>query len=235
MKTSGHSSLEKYTSHFIWKGSKGLRRVLLCERWVGDWTELQHIDPDSYGHNSVSFPFSWAAQPGAWGPCLCWDMVLIPASSLQPIWTFCRRDYIIIWRPPTSCERYNSHSIQPLDSQGYLLISLTGCTCYLHRCISSSICNTCTIKFQKFWCQENFLCNFYFSFVVECFLTLKSVEMFEKNGSWWERERDWEELVDVIKSCIPSQWASAVSPWQHIVEHCHEAKFDLVEYQLHFA
>ena len=53
-----HSSLEKYTSHFIWKG------------WVwevvGDGTELQHIDPHSIGHNCISFPFSWAAQPGAW-------------------------------------------------------------------------------------------------------------------------------------------------------------------------
>ena len=33
------------------------------------------------------------------------------------------------------------YSIQPVDSQGYLsadpLISPTGCTCYLHRCISS--------------------------------------------------------------------------------------------------
>ena len=37
---------------------------------AGDWTELQHIDPHSYGHNSVSFPFSWAAQPGARGPSL---------------------------------------------------------------------------------------------------------------------------------------------------------------------
>ena len=70
IKTSGHRSLEKYTSHFIWKGSKELLKVLLCERWVGDWTELQHIDPHSYGHNSVSFPFSWAAQPGAWGSSL---------------------------------------------------------------------------------------------------------------------------------------------------------------------
>ena len=32
---------------------------------VGDRTELQHIDPHSIGHNRVSFPFSWAAQPGA--------------------------------------------------------------------------------------------------------------------------------------------------------------------------
>ena len=37
---------------------------------VGDQTELQHIDPHSIGHNHVSFPFCWAAQPGAWGPTL---------------------------------------------------------------------------------------------------------------------------------------------------------------------
>ena len=72
MKTSDAVLLEKHTSHFIWKGSKGLLKVLLCERWVEGWTELQHIDPPphSYGHNSVSFPFSWAAQPEAWGPSL---------------------------------------------------------------------------------------------------------------------------------------------------------------------
>ena len=35
---------------------------------VGDQTELQHIDPHSIGHNHVSFPFSWAAQLGTWGP-----------------------------------------------------------------------------------------------------------------------------------------------------------------------
>ena len=89
----------------------------------------------------------WLSQPffsillgcstGVSGPRLSWDMVLIPASSLQLIWTSCRQGYIIIWRPPTSCERHNLHSIQPFDSQGCLLISSTGCTCYLHWCISS--------------------------------------------------------------------------------------------------
>ena len=49
-----HSSLEKYTSHFIWKGSKGLQKVLLWEG-VGDRTELQHIDPHSYGHQRCVF------------------------------------------------------------------------------------------------------------------------------------------------------------------------------------
>ena len=40
--------------------------------WEGveDRTELQHIDPHSIGHNRVSFSFSWAAQPGAWGSSL---------------------------------------------------------------------------------------------------------------------------------------------------------------------
>ena len=65
IKTSRHSSLEKYTSHFIWRGSKGWLKVLLWEGWVGDRTKLQYIDPHSYGHNSVSLPFSWAAQPVA--------------------------------------------------------------------------------------------------------------------------------------------------------------------------
>ena len=63
-----------------------------------------------------SFPFSWAAQPGTWGHSLCWDRVLIPASSLQLIWTSCRRGYIIIWRSPTSCGRRQSRlSSDPLD------------------------------------------------------------------------------------------------------------------------
>ena len=39
----------------------------------------------SSGHSSISFPFSWAAQPGFWGPSFCWDIVLIQASSLQLI------------------------------------------------------------------------------------------------------------------------------------------------------
>ena len=42
---------------------------------------------------------------GPWGPSLCWDMVLIPASSLQLIWTSCRRGYIIILRALNSNRR----------------------------------------------------------------------------------------------------------------------------------
>ena len=119
-------------------------------RTATDWP------PPSYGHNSVSFLFSWAAQLGAWGPSLCWDMLLIPSSSLQLIWG---PELQLLnwgaWGPPLpgagslyriltptplnflSLGLYNnltptllpasvtiSHSNQPLDSQGYILIFL---------------------------------------------------------------------------------------------------------------
>ena len=158
-----HNSLEKYTSHFIWKGSKGLLEVLLWEG-VGERTELQHIDPHSISHNSVSFPFSWAAQPGLWGP-LCLVLVFSTTSYLQLVWsptataqseawgptllgagflycilsptdwTPCAQSYIIVRRPPSSCGRHKSHSFNPSTVKVIFWYSSTGCTCYLHRCI----------------------------------------------------------------------------------------------------
>ena len=54
-----------------------LRKIYLSLFWkgcvwegVGNRTELRHIDPHSIGPNRVYFPFSWAAQPGTWGPSL---------------------------------------------------------------------------------------------------------------------------------------------------------------------
>ena len=115
--------LSLYWKGCVWEGVRGQTK-----------TATYWPLPNSSG---LSFPFSWADNPGAWGPSFCSDMVLIPAIFLQLIWTSCRRGYIIIWHPPTACERHNSHSIQPFDSQDLPLISSTGCTCYLHRCISS--------------------------------------------------------------------------------------------------
>ena len=138
IKASGKQFFRKIYLSLYLKGFERVTKSIICERWVRDWKELQHIDPPiSSGYSSISFPFSWAAHPGAWGPSLCRDMVLVPASSLKLLWNSCRQGYIIIWRTPTSCERQNSHSIQPFDSQVCLLISLTGWTCFLCRCISS--------------------------------------------------------------------------------------------------
>ena len=152
MKTIRLRSLEKYTSHFIWK----------CCVWegVGDRTELQHIDPHSYGHNSVSFPFSWAAQTRALGPSLSgtWSSfqhllsnwsenlnsncnfpnrgpedplcLVLGTGSLYRISTPTDLNFLSpgLYNNLTStlllASVTISHSIQPLDSQGHILIFL---------------------------------------------------------------------------------------------------------------
>ena len=100
---------------------------------VGDGTELQHIDPHSYGHNSVSFLF-YAAQPRAWGPASLGAGFLYRNFSPTD-WTSCAPSYVIVW-PLPSCGRQKSHSFDPSMVKVIFWYSSTGCTCYLHRCIS---------------------------------------------------------------------------------------------------
>ena len=103
--------LEKYTSHFIWK-------VCVWEG-VGARTELQHIDPHSIGQNHVSFPFSWAAQPGAWGPTLLGAGFLY--RILSPTGLVSKTNWLPVFTelfnsptPPSSCGRHNStHATHP--------------------------------------------------------------------------------------------------------------------------
>ena len=59
IKTSGHSSLEKYTTHFI--------EMVVCERWVEDWTELQHIDPEVFWLQQHFFPVLLGCSTGGLG------------------------------------------------------------------------------------------------------------------------------------------------------------------------
>ena len=116
---------------------------------VRDRTELQHTDPHSIGHNRVSFPFSWAAQPGAQP---LWVLVFPTASYLQLVWS---PNWLIggLRAPSAGCwlslphlvsnwlnflctELYNSSTstfflwasqialIQPMQGQGYTLLFL---------------------------------------------------------------------------------------------------------------
>ena len=115
---------------------------------VGDWTELQYIDPHSSGHNSVSFPFSWAAQLGAWEPSLSGT-----CSSFQHLLSNCNCSIggmrghsagcwlslphlVSNWLNFLCTELYNYLTstfflwasqialIQPVHGQGYILIFL---------------------------------------------------------------------------------------------------------------
>ena len=73
---------------------------------------------------------------GSGGPASLWHL-LSNWSELKPILTSCRRGYIIIRHPPTSCKCHNfALNSTPRQSRS-LLISSTRCTCYLHWCISS--------------------------------------------------------------------------------------------------
>ena len=72
---------------------------------VGDRTELQHIDPHSIGHNRVSFPFSWAAQLGAWRPTLQGAgflyRILSPAGLISKLTDFLSLPSYTIVQSPT--------------------------------------------------------------------------------------------------------------------------------------
>ena len=90
---------------------------------VGDRTELQHIDPHSIGHNRVSFPFCWAAQPGAWGATLLGTGFLY--RILSPMGMVSKRtdflfslSYIIVQRP-LLLVGVTIALIQPIHGQGY--------------------------------------------------------------------------------------------------------------------
>ena len=138
---------------------KGLERVtkgIICERWVGDWTELQHTDPPPTLLATAGF---LSRSPG----------LLNQGLGAQPLLGYGSHSSIF---SPTDLNflspgLYNNltstyflrasdlYSIQPVDSQDYTpdpLISSTGCTRYLHRCISHltawpgrrSICNICS-------------------------------------------------------------------------------------------
>ena len=121
----------------------------MCDRKLKTEQRLQHIDPHSSGYHSLSFPFSWAAQPGISGPSLCWEMF-----SFQHLLSNCNCSigglritsaghwfslphlisngptscinpgYIIVRHPPSSCERHKSHLIQSVHGKGHILIFL---------------------------------------------------------------------------------------------------------------
>ena len=75
------------------------------------------------------------AQSGTWGP------TLLGAGFLYRIlcptyWTSCPLSYIIVHHPPSSCGRHKSHTFNPSTVKVIFWYSSTGCTCYLHRCLS---------------------------------------------------------------------------------------------------
>ena len=107
---------------------------------VGDRTELQHIDPHSIGHNCVSFPFSWAAQPEAWGPslsgtCSSIQYLLTNLSDPQLIWSLTPTAQSWPWGPTLLGAGILYHTLSPtglvskltdfLSSLSYIIVQRT--------------------------------------------------------------------------------------------------------------
>ena len=135
---------------------------------VGDQTELQHIDPHSCGHNSVSFPFTWAAQPGARGPGGAASLGHGPHSSIFFPTATAQSG---AWGPPLLGAGSLYSKLSPTDSN-FLYTELyycftstqfnlstvkvipltpsTGRTCYLHWCISF-FDSSAGINMQHYW------------------------------------------------------------------------------------
>ena len=125
--TSIHT-LEKYTFHTLFEMvAKGL-----CVR-----SECNILTSSSFVFSSISFSFCWAAQSRvlrAHSPLLGASSlysILPPTNWLQLTEPVCRTGLYNCLTPTCFLWASHLHPIQPVYSQGYTLISSTGCTCSL--------------------------------------------------------------------------------------------------------
>ena len=92
-----------YLSHFI---QNSCERVM-CERWVGDWTDCNILTPNSSVFSSTSFSFCWAAQPGVLRAHPSAGSWFSPQHLISNKFELSvAPGYIIVWRPPASCGRH---------------------------------------------------------------------------------------------------------------------------------
>ena len=138
-----------YLSLFI---RKGCERVM-CERWVGDWTNCNILTPSSFVFRSTSFSICCAAQSGilkAHSPLLgagSLYSILCPTNWLQLPRSFCHTGLYHCLASTCFLWASHLHPFQPIHSQGYFLMSSTGCT-------SSSIGGWVEGQYVTFVCTQ---------------------------------------------------------------------------------
>ena len=132
-----------HLSHFIRNGYERVTVGLLCGRWVGDWTKIGIYWPPALPAVAALLSRSAGllnrgpggpASAGTWFSFL--ELQQLTSNSVCKLWLPVAPGLYHCLTPTCFLWRHNSHSIQLVDSQGYPLISSTGCTCYLLRCIS---------------------------------------------------------------------------------------------------
>ena len=100
----------------------------MCKRELETEQRLQHIDPNSSGYHSLSFSFSLAAQSGG-----SHSSIFSPTNLnfLSPgLYNNLTSTYFLLVSQFRT--QFNPSTVKVAPA---LLISSTGCTCYLHRCI----------------------------------------------------------------------------------------------------
>ena len=128
--TNEHASFEKYTSHTLFEMvAKGLWKGYVREVSWRLKKDCNILTPSSSVFSSTSFSFCWAAQPGAlvfttsnWNNWLQTNRISCRTGLYHCLTSTC-----FLWAS-------HLHLIQPVHSQGYTLISSTGCTCSLIDC-----------------------------------------------------------------------------------------------------
>ena len=138
IKTSEDFFKKKYTSHFIWK-------VCVWEG-VGDQTELQYIDPHSYGHQRCVFLVLQGCSTGG-----LWAHSAECGLSLLHLVTNCPG--LQTHRLPAFTELYNSsiaHSVSPHNwPLGCVTSAVLGMACLI---VIEWKELSCSSQVTLFWC-----------------------------------------------------------------------------------
>ena len=160
-------SLEKYTSHFIWKA--------VCERELEIKQNCNILTPTLMANSVVSFSFSRVAQPEARGPAFCWVLAFSTTSCLQTFWSpncsrgpllpgagflyhilsptdwiFCAPSYIIVQLPTQYLPITGHRNVSlPPSLEWHVWSSSSGNSCHaVHRSLSSGASvYDCTVGF----------------------------------------------------------------------------------------
>ena len=108
------------------------------ERSAGDWTDCNILTSGSSDYSSTSFSFYWPTQLGVLrAQALSWELVFTASNCnsnsnwLQLTRTVCGIGLYNCLTPTCFPWASQLHRIQHIHGQGYILISSTGCTCFL--------------------------------------------------------------------------------------------------------
>ena len=129
-----------YLSHFIRNGFESVAKGLCVRGNLETEQTATYWPPVPLSSAALLSRSAGMLNRGSWGPLtFCWVWFSLPQTVTN---------WLQLTEPDCGTGLYNCltytcflwashlHPIQPVNSQGFTLICSTGCTCYLHRCIS---------------------------------------------------------------------------------------------------